>query len=98
MHCEDYLLNSCRAIKIKLVSNYNDEINNIINSLNLDENNEVQNSIMHHKDLFLSAFMSLKSIEKYTELKNNGLKGGSIPKIINKGRYMRNLKVVQISI
>ena len=64
------------AIENKKITDYNlvilkntdDEINNIINSLNLDENNEVQNSIMHHKDLFLSAFMSLKSIEKYTEL------------------------------
>ena len=51
-----------------IVKNTEDEINNIINSLNLGENNEVQNSIMHHKDLFLSAFMSLKSIEKYNEL------------------------------
>lgn len=64
------------AIENKKITDYNlvilknteDEINNIINSLNLGENNEVQNSIMHHKDLFLSAFMSLKSIEKYNEL------------------------------
>lgn len=64
------------AIENKKITDYNlvilknteDEINNIINSLNLGENNEVQNSIMHHKDLFLSAFMALKSIEKYTEL------------------------------
>ena len=64
------------AIENKKITDYNlvilkntdDEINNIINSLNLGENNEVQNSIMHHKDLFLSAFMSLKSIEKYTDL------------------------------
>ena len=64
------------AIENKKITDYNlvilknteDEINNIINSLNLGENNKVQNSIMHHKDLFLSAFMSLKSIEKYTEL------------------------------
>lgn len=64
------------AIENKKITDYNlvilknteDEINDIINSLNLGENNEVQNSIMNHKDLFLSAFMSLKSIEKYTEL------------------------------
>ena len=64
------------AIENKKITDYNlvilknteDEINNIINSLNLDDNIEVQNSIMHHKDLFLSAFMSLKSIEKYNEL------------------------------
>ena len=64
------------AIENKKITDYNliilknteDEINNIINSLNLGENNEVQNSIMHHKNLFLSAFMSLKSIEKYNEL------------------------------
>ena len=64
------------AIENKKITDYNlvilknteDEINNIINSLNLGKNNEVQNSIMHNKDLFLSAFMSLKSIEKYTEL------------------------------
>jgi predicted helicase len=64
------------AIENKKITDYNlvilkntkDEINNIIKSLNLDENNEVQNSIMHHKDLFLSAFMSLKSIEEYNEL------------------------------
>jgi predicted helicase len=64
------------AIENKKITDYNlvilkntdEEIDNIINSLKLGENNEVQNSIMHHKDLFLSAFMSLKSIEKYTEL------------------------------
>jgi predicted helicase len=64
------------AIENKKITDYNlvilknteDEINNIINSLNLGDNIEVQNSIIHHKDLFLSAFMSLKSIEKYNEL------------------------------
>ena len=48
------------AIENKKITDYNlliikntkDEINNIINSLNLDE----QNSIMFHKDLFLSLF------------------------------------------
>ena len=60
------------AIENKKITDYNlvilkntdDEINNIINSLNLCDNKE----IMHHKDLFLSAFMSLKSIEKYNDL------------------------------
>lgn len=47
-----------------ILKNTEDEINNIIDSLNLGENN----SIMDHKDLFLSAFMSLKSIEKYDDL------------------------------
>lgn len=47
-----------------ILKNTDDEINNIINSLNLCDNKE----IMHHKDLFLSAFMSLKSIEKYNDL------------------------------
>jgi len=64
------------AIENKKITDYNlvilknteDEINNIIGSLNLGKNNEVQNSIMNHKDLFLSAFMSLKSIEKYNKL------------------------------
>lgn len=64
------------AIENKKITDYNlvilknteDEINNIINSLDLGKNNEIQNSIIHHKDLFLSAFMSLKSIEKYNEL------------------------------
>jgi len=59
------------AIENKKITDYNlvilknteNEINDIINSLNLDDN-----SIMEHKDLFLSAFMSLKSIEKYDEL------------------------------
>ena len=57
------------AIENKKITDYNlvilknteDEINNIINSLNLGE-------IIKNKDLFLSAFMALKSIEKYTEL------------------------------
>ena len=59
------------AIENKKITDYNlvilknteNEINNIINNLNLNDN-----SIMQHKDLFLSAFMSLKSIEKYNEL------------------------------
>ena len=59
------------AIENKKITDYNlvilknteNEINNIINNLNLNDN-----SIMEHKDLFLSAFMSLKSIEKYDEL------------------------------
>jgi predicted helicase len=51
-----------------ILKNTEDEINNIINSLNLSENKEIQNSIIHHKNLFLSAFMSLKSIENYTDL------------------------------
>jgi predicted helicase len=64
------------AIENKKITDYNliilknteNEINNIINSLNLSGNNEVKNSIMNHKDLFLSAYMSLKSIEKYNDL------------------------------
>jgi predicted helicase len=64
------------AIENKKITDYNliilkntdDEINNIINSLNLGNNEEIQNSIMTHKDLFLSAFMSLKSMEKYNDL------------------------------
>jgi predicted helicase len=64
------------AIENKKITDYNlvilknteDEINNIINSLKLDKNNEITSSIMYHKDLFLSAFMSLKSIEKYNDL------------------------------
>ena len=59
------------AIENKKITDYNliilknteNEINNIINNLNLNDN-----SIMEHKDLFLSAFMSLKSIEKYDDL------------------------------
>jgi predicted helicase len=59
------------AIENKKITDYNlvilknteDEINNIINGLNLVDNNEVKNSIIHNKNLFLSAFMSLKSIE-----------------------------------
>jgi predicted helicase len=57
------------AIENKKITDYNililknneNEINNIINSLNL-------NKILDHKDLFLAAFMSLKSIEKYDDL------------------------------
>jgi len=60
------------AIENKKITDYNliiiknteYEMNNIINSLNLDNNEE----IMYHKDLFLSAFMALKSIEKYNNL------------------------------
>lgn len=64
------------AIENKKITDYNliilknteDEINNIIKSLHLGKNNEIKNSIIEHKDLFLSAFMSLKSIEKYNDL------------------------------
>ena len=60
------------AIENKQITDYNliilkntqDEINDIINSLNLSNNK----SIMQHKDLFLSAYMSLKSIETYNDL------------------------------
>jgi predicted helicase len=47
-----------------ILKNTEEEINNIINSLNFSENEE----IINHKDLFLSAFMALKSIEKYNDL------------------------------
>ena len=67
------------AIENKKITDYNliilknteDEINNIINSLNLDEdedNKQDTNSIIHNKYLFISAFMSLKSIEAYSDL------------------------------
>jgi predicted helicase len=64
------------AIENKKITDYNliilknteDEIDNIINSLNLGVNNQIKNSILDHKDLFLSAFMALKSIEKYNDL------------------------------
>ncbi len=66
----------CWAIDNKKITDYNviilknteNEIDNIINSLNLDNNPEIKSSIIYHKDLFLSAFMSLKSIEKYSDL------------------------------
>jgi hypothetical protein len=45
---------------------------------------------MDKNSIYQQKYLKYKS--KYTELKNNGLKGGAIPKIINKGRYMRNLK------
>jgi len=54
--------------KLVILKNTEDQINNIINSLNLGKNKEIQNSIMDNKNLFLSAFMSLKSIEKYNDL------------------------------
>jgi superfamily II DNA or RNA helicase len=65
----------CWAIDNKKITDYDliilknteDEIDKIIKSLNLKDD-ELQNSIIHHKDLFLSAFMSLKSIEKYDKL------------------------------
>jgi predicted helicase len=64
------------AIENKKITDYNliilknteYEIDYIINSLNLGENDEVISSIMHHKELFLSAFMALKSIEQYNVL------------------------------
>ena len=64
------------AIENKKITDYNililknteNEINNIINSLDLNKNDEYRNSILDHKDLFLSAFMGLKSIEKYNDL------------------------------
>ena len=65
------------AIENKKITDYNliilknteTEINNIINSLNLDEiNKQDTNSIIHNKYLFISAFMSLKSIEAYSDL------------------------------
>lgn len=57
------------AIENKKITDYNililknneEEINNIIKNLDLN------NSILDHKDLFLAAFMSLKSIEKYNQ-------------------------------
>jgi predicted helicase len=60
------------AIENKKITDYNlvilknteEEINNIISSLKLGNNKE----IINNKDLFLSAFMSLKSIEKYNDL------------------------------
>jgi predicted helicase len=48
---------------ILILKNNEEEINNIINSLNLNKN-----SILDHKDLFLSAFITLKSFEKYNDL------------------------------
>lgn len=45
---------------------------------------------MDRNSIYQQKYLKYKS--KYTELKNNGLKGGAIPKIINKGRYMSNLK------
>ena len=65
------------AIENKKITDYNlivlknteTDIDNIINSLSLDEHdNDVKNSIIHNKELFLSAFMSLKSLEKYNGL------------------------------
>ena len=65
------------AIENKKITDYNliilknteSEIDNIINSLDLDEyNKEVKNSIMYNKYLFISAFMSLKSIELHNDL------------------------------
>ena len=64
------------AIENKKITDYNililknteNEINNIINSLDLNKNDEYRNSILDHKDLFLAAFMVLKSIEKYDDL------------------------------
>ena len=66
----------CWAIEHKKITDYyliilkntENEIDNIINSLNLDNDPEIKSSIIDHKDLFLSAFMSLKSIEKYSDL------------------------------
>jgi superfamily II DNA or RNA helicase len=57
------------AIENKKITDYNlvilknseNEINNIINSLNL-------NSMIKHKDMFLAAFIALKSIERYDSL------------------------------
>ena len=49
-----------------ILKNTNEEINTIIKSLNLDE--KYINSILENKDLFLSAYMSLKSIERYEDL------------------------------
>jgi predicted helicase len=46
---------------ILIIKNNEEEINNIIKNLDLN------NSILDHKDLFLAAFMSLKSIEKYNQ-------------------------------
>ena len=59
------------AIENKKITDYNliiiknteDDVDNIINSLNLSDT-----SIIDNKDLFLSAFMSLKAFEKYNDL------------------------------
>jgi superfamily II DNA or RNA helicase len=52
--------------KLVIIKNTEHEIDLIINSLNISNN--IQNLIKTNKDLFLSAFMSLKSMEKYTDL------------------------------
>jgi predicted helicase len=49
-----------------IIKNTDDEIDLIINNLNV--NNIDINSIKKNKELFLSAFMALKSIEKYDDL------------------------------
>jgi len=63
------------AIENKKITDYNlvilkntdEEIDNIINSLKLGEITD-KNNIMNNKELFLSAYMALKSIEKYEDL------------------------------
>ena len=70
----------CWAIENKKITDYNililkntnDEINDIITNLtSLNTDNEdinIINSITENKELFLSAYMTLKSIEKYEDL------------------------------
>ena len=63
------------AIENKKITDYNlviiknteDEIDLIINNLNVNDIT-IQTSIKNNKNLFLSAFMGLKSIEKYDDL------------------------------
>jgi predicted helicase len=65
----------CWAIENKKITDYNliilknteEEIDNIIKNITFD-NDEIKSSIIKNKELFLSAFMTLKSIEKYNDL------------------------------
>ena len=52
---------------VVILKNTEEEIDNIINSLKLKDATD-KNNIMNNKELFLSAYMALKSIEKYEDL------------------------------
>ena len=50
-----------------IIKNTEEEINKIIDTLSVKDK-KIESSIKNNKDLFLSAFMALKSIEKYKQL------------------------------
>jgi predicted helicase len=76
---------------ILIIKNNEEEINNIINNLDLN------NSILDHKDLFLAAFMGLKSIDQYNQphLHRHGPKVHNLTHILIYTNKTENSEIVK---